>query len=91
MLTVECGGCAPPVVIKEGEVTLVFPRSAVLRFYKENPTWKEKGLRLGQAFFNWMELDKVKTPENKAFCDKLFNVTSDVAARMIISRTDWEQ
>ena len=87
MNAIECGGCAPPVYT-DG-VTLIFPRSAVLRFYKENPTWREQGLRLGQAFFNWMKLEQVKMPENKAFCDKLFNADSSRAAPMIISRTDW--
>jgi hypothetical protein len=68
---------------------IMFPRSLILKFYKQNPTWKESGLRLGQAFHTWAELNKITNAEDKAFCDALYNAKSDVASHMLIARTDW--
>lgn len=69
---------------------LTFPGTRVKQFYKENPLWKEKGLRLGQAFHNFMELHKITNPEDKLFCDTLWEASNTIANHMIICRTDWE-
>ena len=77
----------PPVEVKP---TIQFPRSRIVQFYKENPDWHTaKGLRFGQAFYNFMQLEKVTNAADKAFCDKLFNADSLTAQRMVIERTDW--
>jgi len=68
---------------------LTFPRSRVLQFYKDNPTWREKGLRLGQAFYRYMDLEKVKNQDDKVFVETLYQAQSDVACKLIIQHTDW--
>lgn len=71
------------------EPTIVFPRSRVEQFYREHPNWHTvEKLRFGQAFYNFMQLDKVTGEANKAFCDRLFNADSMAAQRMVIDRTD---
>lgn len=71
-------------------MAIVFPASRIREFYRDNPTWKEKGLRLGQAFFNYMELHKVVNEQDKAVCDALFNADNIRANNLIISHTDWK-
>lgn len=70
--------------------TITFPRSRVLQFYKDNPTWRESGQRLGQAFHNYMELYKITSTAAKDVCDRLWEANSDVACRIIIDHTDWD-
>lgn len=81
-------------------ITITFPASTVNRFYLE--VWsdqkKVKGLRLGQAFHQYMKLDKLsddKVPadgrisENKAWLDRLYQADGDKARIMIEGRTDY--
>lgn len=63
---------------------LMFPKSLTDKFRHNN-----KSLRLGQAFYNFAKLHKIKNTADKLFCDRLFNESDDNKAKdMIISRTD---
>lgn len=61
---------------------LTFPLSRVKKFKHAN-----KALRWGQAFHQFMKLDKI-TGSDKSFCDKLYTAPDDVAMSMVRSRTD---
>lgn len=62
---------------------LLFPESRVKKFVHRN-----KALRYGQAFYAYMKLHKVVNPQDKYFCDRLYNETDDKKAKnMIASRT----
>lgn len=63
---------------------VTFPKSQVDSFVHRN-----KALRYGQAFHQFMHLDKIKNDADKAFCDRLYNATDEKAKAMIISRTDF--
>lgn len=70
------------------EVTVIFPGSKVTQFMAEK---HHPALRRGQAFYNYMDLHKITSRENKVWCDKLHAERDKVVAdRMIFSRTDWE-
>lgn len=77
-------------------VTITWPRSAVIKFYEERnadtPQAKnlKQCLRVGQHFYQFMQLDKVQMPVNKEFCDRLYEATTTAAGRMIVQRTDWD-
>lgn len=45
---------------------------------------KEDGRRLGQHFYDHMELDKIVDPTQKVWCDQLYNQPSDHTARQMI-------
>jgi hypothetical protein len=62
---------------------ITFAKTLVDRFRHNN-----KSLRYGQAFYNYAKLHKVDHPQDKEFCDRLFNADDDKAKQMIISRTD---
>lgn len=61
---------------------IMFSKSMVETFSHRN-----KSLRWGQAFHQYMKLHKV-TGQDKAFCDKLYNATDEIAKAMVASRTD---
>lgn len=66
---------------------LTFSASEVKRFVHNN-----KAKRWGQDFYDFMKLDKVKDPQDKHFCDKLYNEPDDAKAKnMVASRTDKTQ
>lgn len=65
---------------------LTFSASEVKRFVHNN-----KAKRWGQDFYDFMKLDKVKNPQDKHFCDKLYNAEESVAKAMVKSRTDKTQ
>ena len=60
-----------------------FPKTRVMDFRHTN-----KAQRWGQAFYDYMELHKVTDPDEKVFCDKLYNADNDTAKMMVASRTD---
>ena len=62
---------------------ITFPISQVSKFVHKN-----KSLRYGQAFHQHMKLHKISNPQDKEFCDRLYNATDEKAKAMIISRTD---
>jgi hypothetical protein len=63
---------------------LMFPKTRVDAFRHTN-----KALRYGQAFHQYMRLDKI-TGLDKAFCDRLYQADGEKAKAMIASRTDKE-
>lgn len=72
-------------------ITITFPRTRVCQFYKENPDWMKGGLvRFGQAFHDFMQLEKVHGADNREFCERLYQADSLTAQRMVIERTDWD-
>lgn len=64
-----------------GQKMLTFPSSKVKSFVHKN-----KALRWGQAFHQFMKLEKCH--QDKHFCDKLYTADDDVAKSMVASRTD---
>lgn len=67
--------------------TAVFiPHSQVIEFNK-NPV--AKGLRWGQAFYDYMKMDKVTNPDYRAWADKLYNASDKEAKVMVTQVTDY--
>lgn len=62
---------------------IMFAKTRVDKFVHKN-----KSLRYGQDFYNYMKLHKVANAQDKEFCDRLYNANDEVAKAMIISRTD---
>lgn len=62
---------------------ITFPKTRVNAFQHRN-----KALRYGQAFHQFMKLDKVTNPQDKEFCDRLYNAPDEKAKQMILSRLD---
>lgn len=60
---------------------LTFPASKIKKFQHKN-----KALRWGQAFHQFMKLEKCD--QDKHFCDKLYNADEATAKAMVASRTD---
>jgi len=66
---------------------LTFSKSEVAAFRHLN-----KGKRWGQAFYDHFKLGKVSNPQDKEFCDRLFNEPNDTKAKaMVQGRTDQTQ
>ena len=61
---------------------LMFPKSRVDKFKHTN-----KALRYGQQFHHFMKLEKIKG-HDKAFCDRLYEASDELAKAMIASRID---
>lgn len=49
---------------------------------------RDPHLRMGQALYNFLKLEKVKNPENVTWANKLYNASDDEAAKMIEAATD---
>ncbi|BEG72655.1 hypothetical protein [Pseudomonas phage PA1C] len=49
----------------------------------------DKNLRWGQAFHSHMELHKITNPEDKEWCDKLWNADDRTAADLLASVVDY--
>jgi hypothetical protein len=65
---------------------LTFTSSVIQDFKHEN-----KALRYGQAFYQWMKLEKVVNEVDKRFCGRLYNADELTAKSMIFARTDFSQ
>ncbi len=66
---------------------MMFSQSEVDRFRHNN-----KSKRYGQDFYDFMKLHKITNPQDKMFCDRLYNEPDDDKAKaMIVSRTDKTQ
>lgn len=71
---------------------MTFPRSRVVAFYQERglkSPQERKALRLGQAFFAFMELHKVTEPDSKVLADNLHSADDKHAVLLITSNIDW--
>lgn len=66
---------------------LTFSKSEVSQFRHSN-----KSKRWGQAFFDYFKLGKITNPQDKEFCDRLYNEINDTKAKaMVQGRTDATQ
>ena len=66
---------------------LTFSKSEVAKFRHNN-----KALRWGQAFHQYFKLEKVTHPQDKEFCDRLYNEANEQRAKaMVQGRTDQTQ
>lgn len=72
-------------------MNMTFPASTVSNFRK---VWNYgtiyKGMRYGQAFHTYFKLDQIELPENKQWCDLLYQMDEIGASMMIMERIDWE-
>ncbi len=66
------------------EPTLSIPRSRLVEFQQYFKG--TSGLRVGQAFHQFMQLEKVVS--DKTFCDRLYQADGDRAWTMILSLVD---
>lgn len=69
-----------------GKNMLKFSKSVVDEFRHRN-----KALRWGQAFHQYMKLEKITNDADKRFCDRLYNAEESVAKAMVQSRIDRTQ
>lgn len=44
--------------------------------------------RFGQQFYEHMELHKVTNPEDKEWCDKLYNIADKYGRQMVLAAID---
>ena len=51
------------------------------------PTLQHTSLRFGQAFHQYMKLEKITT--EKEWCDRLYNTDKETATKMIESKLDY--
>lgn len=74
---------------KPENVTITFPQTSVDRFFREKwPHQKGKGIRMGQAFHQFMNLEKITSDDNKVFCDRLYEADGNKAKAIILSVLD---
>lgn len=82
-------------VSKGTEVTITFPITVVGRFYADHWPQHKGKQRLGQAFHQFMKLEKVKHAEKdrthpeRIWLDRLYQADGQVAVNMIAERTDY--
>lgn len=71
------------------QMNLVFPKSRIDEFFKKVwPDQKDSGLRIGQAFFNYMDLHKVLSADNRPALDKLYEMDGSKAMAFICEHMD---
>jgi hypothetical protein len=68
--------------------TLKIPLSCLMAF--EVSGYDTKYLRWGQAFHQFLELNKITSEPNKTWCDKLYNADYAAALSMVYLVLDWE-
>lgn len=68
---------------------MIFPKTQVDRFYKEFWPERKGQQRLGQAFYDYMKLEKIQNDADKFFCDRLYATDAGVAEAMIKEMTDY--
>lgn len=70
--------------------TFTVPLSRVTEFRKLHPHTSGQVLRYGQAFYNYMDFNKMTSAENRGFLDRLHAADGDKAVKMIESIIDYE-
>lgn len=64
---------------------IMLPKTTVDKFVHRN-----KALRYGQAFHQYMKLEKVTQPQDKVYCDRIYNEPNEeVVKAWIRSRLDY--
>lgn len=66
---------------------IVIPHSKYVEFIKSD-MYMNKDLRTGQAFHNFMQLEKITGP-SKRWCDDLWAASDSIATRMILNCIDY--
>lgn len=56
--------------------------------YKQFGRIPANGQRFGQQFYDFMELHKVQDPDNKVWCDALYQASDHVARQMVLASVD---
>lgn len=67
-------------------MALTFSRTEFKKFRHDN-----KLLRYGQQFHQYFKLEKITNPEDRVWCNKLYNASNDVAKDMVKERIDHTQ
>lgn len=68
-------------------MAVVIPHSLFQRFTRTN-----KHLRWGQEFYGFAKLEKLSSPENVAWANKLYNEPDEVLAKnMVLAKVDYAQ
>lgn len=62
---------------------ILFPKSRVDAFRHTNTS-----KRWGQAFYDHMKLGKVTNPQDKEYCDRIYNADEALAKALVQSRID---
>lgn len=84
-----CKDCREKKMSSRTEPTFTVSQSQYMKFLihqRDNPN---PGLRLGQAFFNFFDLGKMTSPQNKELADKLHAADGEVAKGLISSVLDF--
>ena len=64
-------------------ITITIPRSRYNQFQRV-----PNAQRWGQQFYEFMELHKVTDPDNKIWCDLLYNASDRTARQMVLASLD---
>lgn len=70
--------------------TITIPKSTHRRFEEECWPSAKENYRYGQAFYKFIEADKIKSQGNEFWLQKLYYVDDITARVMILSVIDWE-
>lgn len=65
-------------------ISITIPKSRYKQFTKD----RNDPRRWGQQFHAFMELEKVTDPDNKVWCDVLYNATEHVGRQMVLASLD---
>lgn len=74
--------------IEQRDVSISIPKTKFDAFCETLKT--KNGQRIGQRFYDYMELHKVTSPANKAWADRLYNATDEAAKFMIKCRLNYD-
>lgn len=69
-------------------MVMMFPLSRYNEFCKEWKEGKWPHQRFGQAFHNYMRLDKITSEKERLYCDKLWEADNQKAVDLIDARID---
>lgn len=67
---------------------ITFPRSSILKFYKDNPTWRDSKRTLGDLVVEQLKPEP-QDENDLTFLACLADCDSVTAGRLIIQHTDW--
>lgn len=65
-------------------ISISIPMSRYRAFTKD----RTDARRWGQQFYDFMKLEKVTDPDNKVWCDALYNAKEHVARQMVLASID---
>lgn len=65
------------------QIPFALPLSLVKNFHK-----KDSNLRWGQEFHSYAELDKLTSPDAKAYADKIYEAEDELAKQLVNAIAD---